>query len=144
MKRIVLSLICTLILSGTSFSQCFGGQCGGGIRGRFAQRQLTRSISRNISSQIRTQALLNSLAVQNFIAQQSFALPQIQSFVLPQIQSYVLPQTQSFVAPSFVAPQGYTQSAPASAPDNRIPEVTNQLRQLAEMAEALRSLKASP
>ena len=136
MKTIALALTICAMFSGTALSWCPQQQLG--IRGRIAQRQL----SRNISSQIRLQNQLNQLAIA-----QSFVAPQIiqQRFIVPQVQSFIVPQVQSFVAPSFVAPS-YVQQAPqqAPAPSASISGVTEQLRQLSEMSEALRALKTSP
>jgi len=147
MKRLILVALCSLIFpNADTIAQCFGGRSSG-IRGRIQQRQFER----NISNAIRTQSALNSLAFA-----QSFVAPQIiqQRFVVPQIQSFVLPQV-SYVAPSYVqsapqyvpqsapqsAPQYVPQSAPQAAPESDIPRVTEQLRQLQEMSQALRALQ---
>lgn len=146
MKRIVLVVLCSLLLSGgAAFAQCFGGSCGfssvrvssfnrgfnsfgSGFRGRLQQRRFDRDVSRAI----RSQNSLNRLAFA-----QSFVAPQIirQQIVVPQVQSFVVPQVsyvQSF-APSYVQ----------SAPQADIPQVTEQLRQLQEMSQALQQLKAN-
>lgn len=144
MKRLILAALCSLIFpSGDTIAQCFGGRCVStvrvsnfrnfGLSNRFQERRFQR----DISNAIRTQNALNSLAFA-----QSFVAPQIiqQRFVVP--TSFVLPQV-SYVAPSYVqsAPQYVPQAAPQSAPASDIPRVTEQLRQLQEMSQALKALQ---
>ena len=138
MKRLILAALCTVMFpSGDTIAQCFSGGCfstvrvssfqSGGLRGRIRQRQFER----NVSNVIRTQNALNSLA---FV--QSFAVPVQQIFTVP--TSFVVPQV-NFIAPSYV--QSVPQFVPQAAPESNIPSVTNQLRQLQEMSQALKALQ---